>query len=714
MYEARREPAAVVRGVGIAGPLAVLTAVSLTLLLWLATPAHAGFAPQTTYPVGKEPTSIAVGDFNADADPDLATTSVATDSVSVRLGGPGGSFAAKTSFPTGDIPYSVAVGDFNGDADPDLATADEASSTVSVLLGEAGGGFGPPTSFPVRATPVSVAAGDFNGDADPDLAVVNGNGNLDGHSTVSVLLGGPGGSFGPAATHRVGTFAIAVAVGDFNGDFDLDLAVTETGPSVVSVLLGGAGGDFGPRTTFPVQPTPVSVAVGEFNGDADPDLATANESASVSVLLGGEGGSFGSATSFNFGLGNWSSSVAVGDFSGDGDPDLAISHHSDIVSVLRGGAGGTFGAQTVYPAGDGPAWLAIGDFNGDANPDLAVANRISSTVSVLLNNGLWQVALDPGNVRFAPTPAGSASAPEAVTLTNEGPTDLSVNDVALAGADASGFATSDDSCSGATVAPGGTCSVAVRFRPLRVGQHSARLQFTDNAPGSPHSVALSGTATAPVTVSPSSVAFQPAPDSTTTGRRTVTLTNRSGADLTVDRVGIGGADASSFLLPATYDQCTGTILPDGQGCEVKVRFRPDGVGPKTARLNFADDAITSPQRVPLSGTGTAGPWLTTTPQALKFGNVPLGTTTATRTVTLTNTGSAAMNISEITLEGTNPGDFVGLSETCTALGSLGPDESCSAQIAFRPTATGSRTATLTIDDTAPGSPHRVHLYGTGV
>ncbi len=172
-------------------------------------------------------------------------------------------------------------------------------------------------------------------------------------------------------------------------------------------------------------------------------------------------------------------------------------------------------------------------------------------------------------------------------------------------------------------------------------------------------------------------------------------------------------DFSSFGIRAGDDGCTGATVPNGGTCAVKVRFHPDGVGPKSARLRLTDDAVTSPQTVELSGTGTPGPWLTTSPSGLKFGRVPVGTTTAAKQVTLTNTGSAPMQISSITLEGVNPGDF-DRSETCTALASLGPDESCSAQVSFHPTATGSRTARLKITDTAPGSPHYVQLQGTGL
>ncbi|MFL5888572.1 MAG: choice-of-anchor D domain-containing protein, partial [Solirubrobacteraceae bacterium] len=110
---------------------------------------------------------------------------------------------------------------------------------------------------------------------------------------------------------------------------------------------------------------------------------------------------------------------------------------------------------------------------------------------------------------------------------------------------------------------------------------------------------------------------------------------------------------------------------------------------------------------------TPSPWLERSVQGLKFGRVRVGVTSPAQTVTLTNVGSAPMTISAIAKEGTNPDDFVGLTETCTALGTLGPGQSCSASVAFHPTATGTRAATLTMTDTAPRNPHHVALSGTG-
>ena len=110
-----------------------------------------GFGSATNFPVGTTPWSVTVGDLNRDGNPDLVTANYLSDRISVLLGNGSGSFGSATifTFPVGTGPTSVAVGDFNKDGNPDLATANYGNSTVSVLLGNGSGGFGSATSFPV-------------------------------------------------------------------------------------------------------------------------------------------------------------------------------------------------------------------------------------------------------------------------------------------------------------------------------------------------------------------------------------------------------------------------------------------------------------------------------------------------------------------------------------------------------------------------------------
>jgi hypothetical protein len=180
------------------------------------------------------------------------------------------------------------------------------------------------------------------------------------------------------------TSPVSVAVGDFNGDGKLDLAVTNT--VGVNVLLGNGDGTFQPAQFFNTVSYPVSVAVGDFNGDGKPDIAVAGGN-SVSVLLGNGDGTFQAAQNV-FAAANLTS-LAVGDFNGDGFLDFAVAFRGGV-RVLLGNGDGTFQTSHVsYVAGNLPTSLAVADFNGDNWPDLAVANQLSGDVSILLNDGSW-------------------------------------------------------------------------------------------------------------------------------------------------------------------------------------------------------------------------------------------------------------------------------------------------------------------------------------
>jgi VCBS repeat-containing protein len=375
--------------------LAILVAPALLAVLLLAPSALAqtpvSFSRPSTFGAGAFPASVAVGDFNQDGDPDLAVANQFSSNVSVLLGTPSG-FSGPTNFDTGFFSNSVAVGDFNGDHDPDLAVANggdgSGNGIVSVLLGTPdGGGFSSAKHFPVGGgVPMAVVVGDFNADANLDLAVA-----AQSPGRVLVLVGSGSGSFSAPTTVASGLLGPAsVAVGNFDGNQDPDLAVADQLSGKVLVLLGGQGASFTTTTVASNLSDLISVAVGDFNGDADPDLAVAEQSSGqVQVLLGGNGSTFTGPTAFppepqaEGGL----ASVAVGDFNRDGDPDLAVANVDlNRVSVLLGGAGGSFAGPTNFGVGDGPTSVAVDDFNGDGKPDVAAANVRGGNVSVLLNS----------------------------------------------------------------------------------------------------------------------------------------------------------------------------------------------------------------------------------------------------------------------------------------------------------------------------------------
>jgi chitobiase/beta-hexosaminidase-like protein/VCBS repeat protein len=367
--------------------------------------------------------SVAVGDFNGDARPDLVTASTSADAVSVLLGNGNGTFQSPVGFAAGPGPTSVVPGDFNNDGKLDVAVANDrdgtidGSSTVSVLLGNGDGTLQTPRTFAVGSISWAVASGDFNGDGKPDLAAAN-----TASTTVSVLLGYGDGNFPAALTIRVGHNPEGLATADFNGDGRRDLAVSNAGSDSVSVLLGNGNGTFQQPVTFAAGQVPVFLAVGDFNRDGRQDLVVANYgsntyysavvASTVSVLLGNGDGTFQGQRTFAAGSGPHG--IAVGDFNRDGIQDLAVAdlgpypQRATTVAVLIGQGDGTFRAPQTFQAGHALTGVAIGDFNRDGLQDLTLSSCDDATVSVLLGNG---------NGTFQPVRSyGAGSSPKSVAV----------------------------------------------------------------------------------------------------------------------------------------------------------------------------------------------------------------------------------------------------------------------------------------------------------
>jgi FG-GAP-like repeat/Domain of unknown function DUF11/FG-GAP repeat len=263
---------------------------------------------------------------------------------------------------------------YGGDSNYAPATSATVVQSVTALPG---GGFQIVGSYNAGDRPENVALGDFNGDGKLDLAIANFFSN-----NVSVLLGNGDGTFRSAVNYGAGVQPSSVVVGDFNQDGKADLAVANNGN--VSILLGNGDGTFQAAVDYGTA-VGGPLAVGDFNGDGKPDLVVAAYGA-VSVLLGNGDGTF--RTAANYGVGMYPMSLALGDFNGDGKADLAVANNgSGDVSVLLGNGDGTFRAPLNYRAGAGPTSLVVADFNADGKTDLAVANNLDSTASVLLGNG---------------------------------------------------------------------------------------------------------------------------------------------------------------------------------------------------------------------------------------------------------------------------------------------------------------------------------------
>jgi len=190
---------------------------------------------------------------------------------------------------------------------------------------------------------------------------------------------------------------------------------------------------------------------------------------------------------------------------------------------------------------------------------------------------------------------------------------------------------------------------------------------------------------------------------TTSATKTVLATNQGSGTLTINKIYIGGLDPGDF---AETNTCGSAVAP-GASCTISVTFTPTDKTLRHAVLGISDSDPASPQAVPLSGFGTV---VSLSKNKRSFGDEPVGTTSAPQKVTLTNVGSAQLNFTGITITGTNANDF---SQTNTCGTSIAAVANCTITVTFKPTATGNRTAAVSISDDGGASPQKVTLTGTG-
>jgi hypothetical protein len=341
---------------------------------------------------------VAAGDFNEDGKPDLAIA--AGTEVYALLGKGDGTFTLAPNSPIKmpSPPYNdaaspdvqpIAVGDFNHSGHLGLAVGEYQNEAAVILVGKGDGTFVPSSAAfaDTQGMPTdSIQAADFNGDGNLDLAITN---EFLGASPV--VLGYGRGAFNTAGDLFTGIFPVGVAVGDFNQDGKLDAAVAGAGTakypgSGVNISLGKGDGTFtlAGGSGIPLGTSLAAIVAADFNGDGILDLAVTDEGGNTVMILPGLGdGTFGAPITYP--VGNQPEAIVAGDFNNDGNLDLAIANYADrTVTLLLGNGDGTFTPVSGSPfaVGASPIQIAAADFNGDGRLDLAIAN--SAGVSILL------------------------------------------------------------------------------------------------------------------------------------------------------------------------------------------------------------------------------------------------------------------------------------------------------------------------------------------
>ena len=209
-----------------------------------------------------------------------------------------------------------------------------------------------------------------------------------------------------------------------------------------------------------------------------------------------------------------------------------------------------------------------------------------------------------------------------------------------------------------------------------------------------------------LTLTPPSLSFAPQLVGTLSAVQPETVTNTGSVPVLINSVALAGTNAAEF---GQNHNC-GSSLAAGANCVINVSVTPSQIGPSSASITIADSTVGSPHSVALSGVGlTAGSDATLSATSLTLPLTTVGTTSAARSITLTNYGTTALNISSIAVTAV-PADF-GKSDNCGS--SLASAASCTINVTFTPLAMGTVTGTLSVNDNAPGNPQTVPLSGTG-
>lgn len=310
------------------------------------------------------------------------------------------------------------------------------------------------------------------------------------------------------------------------------------------------------------------------------------------------------------------------------------------------------------------------------------------------------VSFAPTSLSFGSVQQGS-SATLPVVLTNTGNATLAISSVKPAGANPQDFSQLND-C-GTQVLAGASCTINVTFAPTRGGARNGSISVTDNAAGSPQSIPLTGIGLSPaVSLVPQSLQFGSQPIGAVSAPQNITVKNTGQAPLAIGGITLVGANPSEFALTNTC----GSSLAIAATCTITATFTPAAAWSRTAGIFLADNALGSPQVMGLMGNGVSGGIASFSPPSLTFPTRLMGTTSPPMPVTLSNTGTAPLQILSISAAG----DYAQTNNCGTSVAVSG---SCVINVTFTPSYNAVRPGWINVNFVDPAGIQTVALTGGG-
>ena len=370
-------------------------------------------------------------------------------------------------------------------------------------------------------------------------------------------------------------------------------------------------------------------------------------------------------------------------------------------------------AQIIAPAIPGTYTFSIptGMFAVTAPVPFSNAAPVTKTITVTAAAAPALTFAPASNVNFGTRTINTTSPVSTVTLTNTGTANLIISSIIGSG----DFAfTSTCPISTPPIVPTGTCTVGITFTPLTAALGGGGVTITSNAPGSPHVISLTGTgaavAVAGITITPTNAGFGAITVGTNSSPQSVSVKNTGLATLNLTSITV--SPPFSRVTPAlpTPPDCLATLAPNAI-CQIAVIFTPNAVSSFLGQISIVHNAGGSPALVALNGVGTPIPVAQIrAPASIDFGDQIIAGS-GTQTLTIANPGTATLNISAMTLSGTDAARFAP-SGTCA---SINAGASCAITITFTPTTVGAKTAQITIASNANSqSSVTVNLTGNGI